>query len=257
MPGGGRRHQCITGKLDITIRFRATGPSPEYQPESVEHYMQLLLDASTVQYHRARLLAAAATHSGDWLSAVSSANHRMRTPPEWWARANSGRPSARYETGPGTSMHLRRDSRHQGLTRLLVQAQPRENPATSLHQRPSFGAQWQGPEVPQLRSRTGWQGRTVNNLKQLTYRSTLKHIIEYNFFYTICWIKKNKNKQKNYNNNSEVSHEPRSTKKLTRPVFFGIFQILLFIMGYIPWFICVLFCLLLSYYLIIFQLFFR
>lgn len=31
---------------------------------------ELLLDASTEQYHRARLLAAAAAHSGDWLSAV-------------------------------------------------------------------------------------------------------------------------------------------------------------------------------------------
>lgn len=35
-------------------------------------------------------------------------------------------------------MHLWRDSRHQGLTRLLVQAQPRQNTATSLPQRPSL-----------------------------------------------------------------------------------------------------------------------
>ena len=36
----------------------------------VNHTFQTLLENQTTQYHRARLLAAAAAHSGDWLHAV-------------------------------------------------------------------------------------------------------------------------------------------------------------------------------------------
>jgi len=65
----------------LSVRFRVTGPSPEYQPESVEHCSRKAnFSVTTGCKHRARLLAAAAAHGGRL--ALSSTNHRMWTPPE-------------------------------------------------------------------------------------------------------------------------------------------------------------------------------
>jgi len=96
---------------------------------------QSLLDTSTKQYHRARLLAAAAAHSGDWLSAVPItacglhlSDEAVRVAVGLWLGTKLGQA---YQCISG-------DSRHQGLTRLLVHSQPGENPATSLHQRPNM-----------------------------------------------------------------------------------------------------------------------
>jgi hypothetical protein len=44
----------------------------------VKHTFQTLLETQTTQYHRARLLAAAAAHSGDWLHAVPISSCGLR-----------------------------------------------------------------------------------------------------------------------------------------------------------------------------------
>jgi len=138
MQGGGRRHQCITVKLPIgdhyplprdwsiprvSARERETLQS---QSKLFSHYM----DASTEQYHRARLLAAAAAHSGEWLSAVPITARGLHLSVAVGFRLCTELGQA-HQCACGETFDTRG-------SHLLVQAQPRENPATSLQQRPSL-----------------------------------------------------------------------------------------------------------------------